>query len=47
MIDLFSEFPVVEDAAARGFASFSHLSEVSEVAVLRVLMLRTCEGLSC
>jgi hypothetical protein len=32
--DLFSEFPVVTDAAERGAARFSHLSAVPVVAVV-------------
>jgi hypothetical protein len=37
LIDPFSEFPVVADAAERGAASFSHLSAVPVVAVVAYL----------
>jgi hypothetical protein len=37
LTDLFSEFPVVADAAARGATSFSHVSAVPLVAGLTCL----------
>jgi hypothetical protein len=37
LTDLFSEFPVVADAAEQGGASFSHLSPVSVAAVIECL----------
>jgi hypothetical protein len=37
LTDLFSEFPVVADAAERGAARFSHVSAVPVVAVVECL----------
>jgi hypothetical protein len=37
--DLFSEFPVVAGAAARGSTSFSHISVVAGVACLDAVKL--------